>query len=533
VIVELRTIAEATRVARATGGIHLPGKVKGKLSRRVDVGPDFETHRSAVEEVSLLFSLFKPSVDGDLVKVPSGWTVTGTSFEVEWPKDSSVVKSHFGGRRKAYNWARSQVAADMDAQKLDPTHVSVPWTTGALRKEWNRVKDEVAPWWAENSKETYSSGIDDLVQALTNWSKSHSGQRRGRKVGFPRFKSARKDNNRVRFTTGTMRLDGDRRTITLPVIGDLRSKENTRRVQRPVAQGRARILNMTLSERWGRLFVSMNYVIRTQQRQPVTKPGVRAAVDLGLRVLATTADTDGNITRYENPAPLRATLNERRRVGRQMSRCIPGSRGHRAAKAKLARLDRRAVHLRRETWHKLTTEMTATYSEIVVEDLDLAAMKRSMGRRAFRRSVSDAALGMARPMFVYKAGRTGSVLTVADRWFPSSQIHHGCGCRLVAPTKLAKLLVCQETGELVDRDINAALNLRDWPDTASSGPVGTTAPNVSSLASGGGDVGSDTGITGAGGATVRLGIKPEPVAVRPEPMEAPGLPEEPRERGAA
>jgi putative transposase len=96
---------------------------------------------------------------------------------------------------------------------------------------------------------------------------------------------------------------------------------------------------------------------------------------------------------------------------------------------------------------------------------------------------------------------------------------------------------------MVDRDINAALNLRDWPekvedgsavsDAASCGPVGTTAPSVSSLASGGEDAGLDTGTTGAGGATVRLGVKPEPVAMRPELTGASKLLDEPRERGAA
>jgi putative transposase len=61
-----------------------------------------------------------------------------------------------------------------------------------------------------------------------------------------------------------MRLEHDRRTIVLPVIGGLRSKENTRRVQRHLVSGRARILNMTLSERLGRLCVSVNYALRIQ-----------------------------------------------------------------------------------------------------------------------------------------------------------------------------------------------------------------------------------------------------------------------------
>jgi putative transposase len=150
-----------------------------------------------------------------------------------------------------------------------------------------------------------------------------------------------------------------------------------------------------------------------------------------------------------------------------------------------------------DSWHKLTAELAATYSEVVIEDLDTAAMKRSMGRRAFRRSVFDASLGAFAPMVGYKAERSGANITKAGRWFASSQIHHGCGCRLTAPTRMAKQLACALTGELVDRDINAAKNLRDWPEAqASSGPVETSAPVDTRAASDGGtDPGSDRGMT--------------------------------------
>ncbi len=497
-LVEMRTVSQAARVAAATGGVHLAGSPdrfgNPRMSRRVDVGPDFETQRAAVESVSVLFCLFAQTGE-TLSRVPSGWTVTGASFEVEWPREperASLVRSHFGARRYAYNWALAHVKKDMDAKATDADHESAAWSLQALRRRWNQVKVEVAPWWAENSKECYSSGIDDLVTALSNWRQSKDGKRKGKKVGFPRFRSKRQDHGRVRFTTGTMRFEADRRTIVVPVIGGLRSKENTRLVERPLAAGRARILNMTLSERWGQLFVSVNYAIRTSSTRRVAKPGVRAGVDVGLRTLATVADSEANIVEFTNPAPLRATLTERRRAGRRMSRRIPGSNGHEAAKTKIASLDRRAVHLRREAWHQLTTWLAATYSEVVVEDLDIAAMKRSMGRRAFRRSVSDAAIGMFRPMLAYKMDRRGNTPTVADRWYPSSQIHHGCGCRLVAATKLAKVLTCAVTGEAVDRDHNAAKNLRDWPETqASPGPVGSSVPaDTQAAPSGGTDPGS-------------------------------------------
>lgn len=493
-IVELRTCTQAAKVAEATGGVQLPGRPRPdgtvSASRWVDVGDDFEAHRGAVESISTLFSLYSGNADnyvgdGELgTPLPTGWSTTAAKFEVQWPSDPqrcSAIRAHFGARRKAFNWAVGQVKHDMDAKKLNPNHTSVAWELSALRKEWNRVKDQVAPWWSENSKECYSSGIADAVTALNNWKSSKDGTRKGKRVGFPKFKSVRKDHPRVRFTTGTLRFGDDRRTVVLPVIGALRTMENTRRVQRHLASGRARILNMTLSQQWGRLFVSVNYSVRTPNVALVPKnPSVRAGVDLGLRTLATVATIneitgEETILEYPNPAPLRASLRERRRTGRQLSRRIPGSRGWMSAKAKLTHLDRRCVHLRREATHQLTTELSSECGHVVIEDLDIAAMKRGMGRRAFRRSVSDAAMGLVRPQLVYKTARHGATLTVVDRWFPSSQIHHGCfqpngsPCRLESKRdsgkiKLDKVLRCPITGEDVDRDINAARNLRDWPD---------------------------------------------------------------------
>jgi putative transposase len=113
-------------------------------------------------------------------------------------------------------------------------------------------------------------------------------------------------------------------------------------------------------------------------------------------------------------------------------------------------------------------------------------------------------------MLAYKSACYGGERAVADRWFPSSQLHHGCTapdgtpCRLVGRGRIDKLLVCAQTGEMVDRDRNAARNLRDWPDHASCGPVRTTAPSVPGpTTSVGTGHGADTGLSGAGGASVR------------------------------
>jgi putative transposase len=132
--------------------------------------------------------------------------------------------------------------------------------------------------------------------------------------------------------------------------------------------------------------------------------------------VAVVAHADGSIQRVAQPAPWAATLTQRRRVARQASRRIVGSRGQRQARTKLAALDRRAANLRRESMHTITTALARRYGTVVVEDLDVAAMALGMGRRAFRRSVSQAGIGGVRPILAYKTAWAGGQLVVADRW---------------------------------------------------------------------------------------------------------------------
>jgi putative transposase len=401
--------------------------------------------------------------------VPQGWVACGFQFEVEptTTGQSTLIRQHFGARRFAYNWALAQIKANLDARAIDPSVPALTWNLPAIRRDWNQAKHQVAPWWRACSKEAYASGIADLVAALGNWSDAKHGRRAGGRVGFPRFKARRRDRGRVRFTTGAMRLEPDRRHLVLPVIGRLRCKENTRRLQRLIVKGRARVLSMTLTEQQGgRLGVSVQAILAHAPSTP-SQPDARCGVDLGIGTQwAVIAHHDDTIQRVAHPAPWAEIQQQRRRIARQRSRRLVGSRGHRQANAKLAALDRRAANLRTHQTHLLTTSLARRYGTIVVEDLDVAAMGRSMGRRGFRRSVHQAGIGRLRPVLAYKTVWEGGRLLVADRWFASSKTHHGCGGYL-ADLKLGqRIWVCPACGGLVDRNANAALNLRDW-----TGPV--------------------------------------------------------------
>src|SRR5215218_7246528 len=100
------------------------------------------------------------------------------------PKQQRALASHCGAARFAFNWGLALVKDRMDARQAGD-EVDVPWTLPRLRREWNLAKSDVAPWWEENSKEAYSSGLHSLARAFKNYWDSSNGRRKGARVGFP------------------------------------------------------------------------------------------------------------------------------------------------------------------------------------------------------------------------------------------------------------------------------------------------------------------------------------------------------------
>lgn len=189
-------------------------------------------------------------------EVPDGWTAQAYRYALD-PSQAQqrAFRSHAGGARKAYNTMLGLVKAVMDQRAAERSYgvagvdltPALSWSLAGLRKEWNRRKDDVAPWWADNSKEAYNTGLDGLARGLDAWAKSRKGERAGAAIGFPKFKSARSRRS-VRFTTGTIRVEPDRHHVTLPRVGTIRTHETTRKLARRAAAGTARILSATLSE---------------------------------------------------------------------------------------------------------------------------------------------------------------------------------------------------------------------------------------------------------------------------------------------
>jgi putative transposase len=394
---------------------------------------------------------------------------------------ASSLARHFGARRKSYNWTIATLKADIEAWHMAGIETAKP-SLAVLRKRWNTVKNDVcvnaetgAVWWPECSKEAYADGIAGAVHAYWNWQSSRAGKRAGKRVGFPRFKRKGRDADRVCFTTGAMRVESDRRHLTLPVIGCVRTHENTRRIERLIRAGRARVLAISVRRNGTRLDASVRVAVQRPQQPRVALPASRVGVDVGVRRLATIATAEGVvIEQVGNPRPLDAALGELRHVCRARSRCTKGSRRYRERTTQISRLHRRVDDVRTHHLHVLTTRLAKTHGRIVVEGLDAAGMVRQKGltgARARRRGLADAALGTPRCHLSYKTGWYGSQLVVADRWFPSSKTCHACGH--VQDIGWSEHWQCGACSVSHQRDDNASINLARYEDTVSVvGPVG-------------------------------------------------------------
>ena len=415
-------------------------------------------------------------------EIPAGWTVQAFRFTLDPTGDQSrTLARHFGARRKAYNWTVAALKAEIEAWHATGIQTAKP-SLRVLRKRWNTVKNEVCVeadtgtvWWRECSKEAYADGIDGAVDAYWNWQNCRSGDRDGRPMGFPRFKKKGRDQDRVTFTTGAMRVEPDRRHLTLPVIGTVRTHENTRRIERLIAKGRARVLAISLRRNGTRLDASVRVLVERPQQPKVAQPGSRVGVDVGVRRLATVANEDGTVLeQVPNPRPPDAALRELRHASRARSRCTKGSRCYHERTTEMSRLHRRVNDVRTHHLHCLTTQLAQTHGRIVVEGLDAARMLRQKGlpgARARRRGLSDAAIGTPRRHLAYKTGWYGSALVVAHRWFPSSKTCHACG--YVQDIGWDEKWQCDGCSATHQRDDNAAINLARYEEISSVvGPVG-------------------------------------------------------------
>lgn len=346
-------------------------------------------------------------------------------------KQRILLAKHAGTARFAYNWGLAR-RIELYQQEKKGTNAR------AQHRELNALKPIDLPWMYEVSKCAPQEALRDLDRAFQNFFR---GLKSGRKAGYPRFKKKGiRDSFRL---TGS--ISAAERHIQLPRLGKVRSKERT------AVQGR--ILSATVIREVDRWYVSL--AVETEIPDPVPVDGPTAGIDVGINHFAVISFA-GTVRKVEAPKPLGKYLQRLQHLSRQHSRKKKGSKNRRKSAQRLARLHRRIRNIRNDFLHKLSTELAKTKSVIVVEDLNVAGMKRN---RSLARQISDAGWAEFRRMLAYKTQWYGSHLQLADRFYPSSKTCSACGHIMDKLPLHIREWACPACGVHHDRDGNAAQNL--------------------------------------------------------------------------
>lgn len=210
-------------------------------------------------------------------------------------------------------------------------------------------------------------------------------------------------------------------------------------------------MSVTVSERAGRWFVGLR-VSRAIAGPPANK-GPAVGLDVGLLHLATLSDG----TVCDSPRALRRFTRRLRRASKALSRKTVGSSNWNKSRRRLARLHLRVENIRSDSTHKITTEVTRAKSLIVIEDFKTRNLS---GNKRLAKSFQDVAISEFIRQLEYKSRWRGGSVLRAPPFFPSTKTCSRCGWIADELPLRDRTYRCQRCGLTLDRDVNAAKNLR-------------------------------------------------------------------------
>jgi transposase len=423
----------------------------------------------------------------------------------------TACKKHAGASRYAYNWGLKR---KQEVYKETGHGISAM----ELHRELNVLKQTELPWMYEVSKAAPQEALRDLDTAFKNFFRQLAEKKAGirqEKAGYPQFKSKRKG-------LGSFRLTGSihvyEKAIDLPRLGRLRLHECGY-----LPTSGVKVLSATVSEEAGRWLVSVQ--VEEEVPDPSVATGEPIGIDVGIKTLAQCSDGRSIANPKALQADLKKLKRLHRRLSRKKKGSKNRAKARKKLArqyARIAHVRRDALHkataeLTRapitpeERAHR-QAEIAASLSEpktkvkpgkgkrskpveppplpehlatrvkqqqmkkqrrqatladvplrpllVILEDLNVDGMKRN---HKLALAISDVGLGEFKRQMRYKTMWQGEVLFLADRWFPSTKRCSGCGHVKEEMDLSERVYVCDNPhcGLVIDRDLNAALNLQE------------------------------------------------------------------------
>ncbi|MCA1769517.1 MAG: transposase [Halomonas sp.] len=343
------------------------------------------------------------------------------------PEQADLLAQSFGCARFVWNNTLAYRTEAYQQYGESISHSVAEKRLVALKAEY--------PWLSDVSSVILQQALRDQKAAFDNFFNPTLNAR------YPRFK--RKDRRQsIRLTKAAFRYrDGDITIAKSKAPLPIRWSRSL-----PCAPS-----SITISkDRAGRYFISCLCEF-TPEALPVTPK--MTGIDLGLTDLLITSEgvTSGNprhFKRYET----RLAYLQRRLANKQK-----GSHNRVKARRRVARLHAKIADCRRDAIHKATRTLVNENQVLCVESLNITGMVKN---RSLAKAISDAGWGEFVRQLEYKASWAGRQLVKVSQWLPSSKMCHGCGHKIEKLPLTQRRWHCESCGQAIDRDINAARNIR-------------------------------------------------------------------------
>ena len=302
-----------------------------------------------------------------------------------------------------------------------------------------------------------------LANAQLNLQTAYKNFFRKKRTGFPKFKSKKK--TRKRYTTnnqhGSIRIEKGK--IKLPKVGYVKIVQH-----RPMM---GVIKSATIEQTpTNKYYVSI--LVEYESQVPEVEPHKFIGLDYSMHDLYVTSEGE----RANYPRYFRKHERKLARLCRWHSRRKLGSKNRERMRMRICMEYEKITNQRMDYLHKKSYHLAEEYDAVCIETLDMRTMSRLL---SFGKSVSDNSFGKLREMLSYKLYYRGKRLLQVDKWYPSSQLCHVCGYknREVKDLKIREWK-CPSCGAEHDRDINAAINIREEGKRITRTTVGHTGSNA-------------------------------------------------------
>ena len=339
-------------------------------------------------------------------------------------KQRTLANKHAGVARYAYNWGKSVCDLAIQNKEHRPTAID-------LHKKFVKEEKTIKSWLYEVSKCSPQQGLRNLDEAYKRTFKVNGSR-------FPRFK--KKGQHDSFYLEGAIKTNGNK--IKVPKFGWLRCSETLPECE---------VKNVVISKTANQWFIAFKIPF---ELQITNKINGAVGVDLGIKTLAVLSD--GKV--FDAVKPYKKNKYKLKILQRRLSKKQKGSQNRKKACVKIAKLHYRIANIRKDTTHKLTTYLSKNHTECVIEDLCVRGMSKN---HKLASAILDGGFSEFRRQLEYKCQWYGSTLTVVDRFYPSSKTCSGCG-NIKSDLKLSdRSYVCENCGLVIDRDLNAAINLKN------------------------------------------------------------------------